>query len=151
MSQKYASSGVIFNCETSADKCVENADLIITVTTSDIPVFDGKLVKKGTTISCVGTYEPDKHEIDSMIIATADKIYCDNKEAVLSESGDILIPIKQGIISEKDICGGLGEVINGSLVGRENDDEIIVFETVGIAAQDLITSNMIYNVVCNKH
>ena len=47
-------------------------------------------------------------------------------------------------VEKEDICGGLGEVINGDISGRENDDEIIVFKTVGIAAQDLITSLMIY-------
>ena len=56
-----------------------------------------------------------------------------------------MIPIKQGLITEDDITGGLGEVINNTKVGRENDEEIIVFKTVGIAAQDLTTCAMIYN------
>lgn len=145
MTAKFASCGVSIKCAESADKCVEDADLIITVTTAENPVFDGKLVKKGATVSCVGTYEPNKHEIDPALIVRADKIFCDYKEAVLSESGDVLIPISQGLITADDICGGLGEVINGTLPGRENDDEIIVFETVGIAAQDLIASGMIYD------
>lgn len=141
---KYKSEGVTFRCAGSPDECIDDADLIVTVTTSPKPVFDGRLVKKGVTISCVGTYEPDKHEIDPVLMARADKIFCDSKEAALSESGDLLIPIRQGLMTERDVCGGLGEVINGTLPGRENDEEIIVFETVGIAAQDLITSGMIY-------
>lgn len=144
MRGKYAQSGVSFQCAENADKCVEDADLIITVTTSEKPVFDGRIVKSGATVSCVGTYEPNKHEIDPTLFVRADKIFCDSKEAVLSESGDLLIPIRQGLITENDINGGLGEVINGILPGRENDDEIIVFETVGIAAQDLVASKMIY-------
>lgn len=144
MSAKFASNGVAITCAKSSEECVRDADLIITVTTSAKPVFDGTLVKKGATVSCVGTYEPHKHEIDPALIVRADKIFCDNKDAVLSESGDILIPISQGLITEDDICGGLGEVINGTLRGRESDDEIIVFETVGIAAQDLMASGMIY-------
>ncbi len=145
MSTKFASRSVSFICAESADKCVEDADLIITATTADNPVFDSRIVKSGATISCVGTYEPDKHEVDSLLMARADKIFCDFKDAALSESGDLLIPISEGIISESDICGGLGEVINGTLPGRESDDEIIVFESVGIAAQDLTTSVMIYD------
>lgn len=147
MRVKYAGKGISLKCAETADQCVEDADLIITVTTSDKPVFDGSKVKRGATVSCVGTYQPDKHEIDPTLLMRADKIFCDSKEAALSESGDLLIPIRQGLISEKDIRGGLGEVINGTLQGRENDDEIIVFETVGIAAQDLITSGMIYEKV----
>lgn len=147
MKAKYQSFGIDFISAKSADECIEDADLIITVTTSAEPVFDGKLVKKGATVSCVGTYEPDKHEIDGELVRRADKIYCDSTDAVLSESGDLLIPLSRGLISREDICGGLGEVINGKLKGRENDDEIIVFESVGIAAQDLVTSGMIYKAV----
>lgn len=145
MKNKYADTNLIINCAKNSDECIDNADLIITATTSERPVFDGSLVKKGATISCVGTYEPNKHEIDPVLITRADKIFCDNKEAVLSESGDILIPLNQGLISLDDINGGLGEVINGSIKGRENDDEIIVFETVGIAAQDLTACSLIYS------
>ena len=93
----------------------------------------------------MGTYEPNKHEVDFTLIGRADKIYCDFVDAVLSESGDILLPIQEGIINKDDICGGLGEVINGDLKGRESDDEIIVYETVGIAAQDLVTAGMIFD------
>ncbi len=144
MRAKFAGKGVSVLHADSADECVTDADLIITVTTSETPVFDGSLVKKGATVSCVGTYEPDKHEIDPALVARADKIFCDSVDAVLSESGDLLIPLREGLITADDIRGGLGEVINGTLKGRESEDEIIVFETVGIAAQDLTTAAMIY-------
>lgn len=55
MSVKFAASSVSFRCAVSSDKCLEDADLIITVTTSEKPVFDGTLVKKGATVNCVGT------------------------------------------------------------------------------------------------
>lgn len=129
----------------SSDECIEDADLIITVTPSAVPVFDGTKVKKGATVSCVGTYEPHKHEMDPAILPRASKIICDSKEAALSETGDLLIPIREGLISEADILGSLGEVIQGVIPGRENDDEIIVYETVGVAAQDLITAKAIYD------
>lgn len=148
MRAKYESEDITFVCAETSEDCVRDADLIITVTTSETPVFDGSLVKKGTTVSCVGTYEPEKHEIDPELIKRADKIYCDNVTAVLSESGDLLIPIREGVLTEEDISGGLGEVINGDISGRESDDEIIVFETVGVAAQDLVTSAMIYEKIC---
>ncbi len=147
---KYVGQDIHFRCADSPAECIEDADLIITATTSETPVFDGSLVKKGATISCVGTYEPNKHEIDPTLVARADKIICDSKEAVLRESGDLLIPLHQGMITENDICGGLGEVINGTLSGRESEDEIIIFETVGIAAQDLVTSIMIYREMCEQ-
>ena len=128
----------------SSDDAVIDADLLVTVTPSPKPVFDGTKVKKGATISCVGTYVPDKHEMDSAVLKRASKIYCDSKEAVLEESGDILIPIHEGLITADDITGDIGNVINGTLRGRESDEEIIVYETVGVSAQDLVTAQMIY-------
>ena len=79
------------------------------------------------------------------ILTRASKIYFDSKEAVLSESGDILIPLEQGTITEEDFTGDLGNVIKGELAGRENEEEIIVFETVGVATQDLVAARTIYD------
>ena len=128
----------------SADEAVADADLVITVTTSSVPVFDGTKIKPGCTISCVGTYEPEKHELDPAVLPRASKIICDYKDAVLSESGDLLIPLADGIIKNEDIQGSLGDVIDGRIAGRENDDEIIVFESVGVASQDLVAAKLIY-------
>jgi len=129
----------------SSDEAIDDADLLITVTPSSKPVFDGTKIKKGCTISCVGAYQHHMQEMDPVILPRASKIYFDSKEAVLSESGDILIPLEQGIITEDDFTGDLGNVIKGELVGRENDDEIIVFETVGVATQDLVAAREIYD------
>lgn len=129
----------------SSDEAIDNADLLITVTPSSKPVFDGTKVKKGATVSCVGAYQHHMQEMDPAILPRASKIYFDSQEAVLSESGDILIPLEKGIITENDFTGNLGDVINGNLVGRENDDEIIVYETVGVATQDLVTAKVIYD------
>lgn len=129
---------------TSSDEAIDNADLLITVTPSTKPVFDATKVKAGCTVSCVGAYQHHMQEMDPVILNLASKIYFDSKEAVLSESGDILIPLAEGTITEKDFTGDIGNVIKGELVGRESDDEIIVFETVGMGAQDLMAANAIY-------
>ena len=129
----------------SSDEAIEDADLIVTVTPSSKPVFDGSKVKKGATVSCVGSYQPHMQEMDPVILTRASKIIFDSKDAVLSEAGDILIPLGDGTITEKDFTGDLGEILLGKIKGRENDDEIIVFKTVGIAAQDLVTAKKIYD------
>lgn len=128
----------------TSDEAVDNADLLITVTPSSKPVFDGTKVKKGATVSCVGAYQHHMQEMDPRILTRASKIYFDSEEAVLSESGDILIPLEEGTITKEDFTGDLGDVINGNLVGRENEEEIIVFETVGVATQDLVAARTIY-------
>lgn len=132
----------IIAVETSAE-AIEKADLIITVTSATSPVFDGRLVKNGATISCVGSYQPQMQELDPVVLTRGTKLYFDSEEAVLSESGDILIPLAEGLISKEDFTGDLGEVLLGNCVGRENDDEIIVFKTVGIGTQDLVTAKAI--------
>ena len=128
----------------SSDEAVEGADLLITVTPSSKPVFDGTKVKAGATVSCVGAYQHHMQEMDPCILTRASKIYFDSEEAVLSESGDILIPLEEGIITKDDFTGDLGDVIRGKITGRENDEEIIVFETVGVATQDLVAAKEIY-------
>ena len=145
MSQKLASYNVKLVPAASSDEAVKDADLLITVTPSLKPVFDGKMAKPGATVSCVGSFAPNMQEMSPEVLSRAAKIYFDSKEAVLSEAGDILIPLKDGIITESDFTGDLGDVILGNVTGRENDEEIIVYKTVGIGAQDLVTSKRIYD------
>ena len=128
----------------SSDDAIENADIIVTVTPSSKPVFDGTKVKKGATVSCVGAYQHHMQEMDPAILPRASKICFDSEEAVLSESGDILIPLEEGIITKDDFTGDIGDVLLGKVVGRENDDEIIVYENVGIGVLDLMTARAIY-------
>ena len=144
MQKELASYGAEIVPAKSSDEAIEDADLVITVTTSTVPVFDGTKIKPGCTISCVGTYEPEKRELDPAVLPRASKIICDYKDAVLSESGDLLIPLADGTIKDSDIQGSLGDVLDGRIKGRESDDEIIVFESVGIASQDLVAARMIY-------
>ena len=82
--------------------------------------------------------------IRSQSFTKASKIYFDSKEAVLSEAGDITIPLKEGIISESDFTGDIGDVLLGNVVGRENNDEIIIYKNVGIGVLDLMTARAIY-------
>ena len=128
----------------TSDEAISDADLIITVTPASSPVFDGSKVKAGATVSCVGSYQPHMQEMDPVILERASKIYFDSEEAVLSEAGDILIPLADGTITKDDFTGDIGEVLMGTVGGRENDEEIIVFKTVGIGAQDLVTAQKIY-------
>lgn len=144
MQKELSSYGARIIAVSSSDEAVEDADLLVTVTPSIKPVFDGNKIKQGATISCVGSYQPHMQEMDPAVLPRASKIYFDSEEAVLSEAGDILIPLENGIITKKDFTGDLGDVLLGRIVGRENDDEIIIFETVGVAAQDLVTAKVIY-------
>lgn len=145
MNQELDGYGAHILAAESSDDAVEDADLLICATPSSTPVFDGNRVKDGATLSCVGSYQPHMQEMDPVILTRASGIYFDSREAVLSEAGDILIPLETGVITEDDFTGDLGDVLLGNVEGRRADDEIIVFKTVGIGTQDLVTAKKIYD------
>lgn len=125
-------------------EAIDDADIITTVTTSKKPVFNGELVKEGTHINAVGAYRPDMQEIDDILIRKANKILVDSKEAVLAEAGDFIIPINEKLITEEAIHGEVGECLLERIAGRVKEEEITLFKTVGMAAQDLVIAERIY-------
>ena len=128
----------------SSDAAVDNADIITTVTTSKKPVFDANKVKKNVHINGVGSYTPEMVEIPGDILVKANKIYVDTRDGAINESGDLITPIKDGLITIEKINGELGEVINGLIKGRESDDEMTFFKTTGSAVLDLVAAQKIY-------
>lgn len=122
-------------------QAVQFADIICTATTSEIPVFEDGDVKKGTHINAVGAYTPDMHEIPLDTVVRS-KLVIDHKPASLTEAGDILIPMKEGLISEDHIFAELGEIAARIKPGRESQDEITIFKSVGVAIQDVAAANL---------
>jgi ornithine cyclodeaminase len=72
------------------------------------------------------------------------KVICDQRQACLNEAGDIQIPVEEGVYHSDDIHGDLGSVINGKITGRENDEEITLFKSVGLAIQDISCASLVY-------
>ena len=124
---------------------VDGADLVTLVTVSGTPVCSAEYFKPGCTISAVGAYTYDMQELDPAVFDKCGKIYFDSVDAVLSESGDILRPLDEGTLTKDQFTGDIGEFILGRIPGRESDDEIIVFENVGIGALDLMTAAKVYD------
>ena len=151
MSEKFSKkfNVKIFAAE-SSDAAVDNADIITTVTTSKKPVFDANKVKKNVHINGVGSYTPEMIEIPGEILVKANKIYVDTRDGAVNESGDLITPIKNGLINKEKINGELGEVINGLIKGRENDDEMTFFKTTGSAVLDLVAAQKIYEMAKAK-
>jgi ornithine cyclodeaminase len=144
MQNELADFGAEIIADAGVEKVLPLADVITAVTTSKRPVFDGRLVKEGAHVNGVGAYTPDMQEIDEYLVKRADRVYVDSKEAVLSEAGDFIIPMKNGAIDSGRINGELGEVISGKIPGRQSEKEITLFKTVGIAVQDVVTAHKIY-------
>lgn len=143
--EELASYGAdIIACEDS-NAAVDGADLVTLVTVSGTPVCSAEYFKPGCTISAVGAYTYDMQELDPAVFDKCGKIYFDSVDAVLSESGDILRPLDEGTLTKDQFTGDIGEYILGRIPGRESDDEIIVFENVGIGALDLMTAAKVYD------
>lgn len=125
----------------SAREAVENADIICTATTSLRPVFQDKDLRTGTHISAVGSYRADMQEVPSETLQRA-SVFVDSRSAALEEAGDLIQPLQARLFDESHICGELGEVITGRVPGRQSQDEITYFKSVGIAAQDAMAAQV---------
>ncbi|MCJ8011838.1 ornithine cyclodeaminase family protein [Paenibacillus sp. KQZ6P-2] len=144
MQQEFAHFNTRIIAVEDGNEAVKDADIITTVTTSRRPVFDGTLVKKGVHVNGVGAYTPEMQELPETIVQQADKVIFDTKEGVLAEAGDFIIPMQKGIVSEEDFEGDLGQVILGEVKGRETEQEITLFKSVGTAVLDVVTAHQIY-------
>ncbi|MHA1975654.1 MAG: ornithine cyclodeaminase family protein [Candidatus Hodarchaeales archaeon] len=128
----------------SAEELIKNSEIILTATTSALPIFHGKWIQPGSHISGIGSHSPGTRELDSETILRS-KVVCDQVSACLTEAGDIIIPITEGIVTKEHIYGELGEIITGKKVGRENDQEITLFKSVGLAIQDAATAKLVFD------
>ncbi|MEM1943663.1 MAG: ornithine cyclodeaminase family protein [Candidatus Caldarchaeum sp.] len=123
----------------SAEELVRTSDVVITVTTSRTPVVMDEWVREGVHISAIGGYTPEMVEIDPKLTAKS-KLVVDSREAVMEEAGDILEPIRLGLMTSEKIHAEIGEVVAGLKAGREDDREITLFKSVGLAVQDAAVS-----------
>lgn len=126
----------------SLEASVAVSDVIITATPATSPMIKKEWLKKGTHISCVGADMPGKEEIDPQIFTDARVVVDDLKQCM--HIGEIEIPVKEGYLKTEDILGEIGELVNGTLEGRVNDEEITVFDATGTALLDLITAQLAF-------
>lgn len=135
--------GINVGSEDSIERIVRESDVIVTASTSKTPIFDGNLVMKGTHINAVGSFRSDARELDDSTVSRS-KLVVDSLEAALEEAGDITIPLKSGTIQRDHIYAELGQVVAGLKPGREDEDEITVFKSVGLGIQDAATARLVY-------
>jgi ornithine cyclodeaminase/alanine dehydrogenase-like protein (mu-crystallin family) len=118
------------------------ADVICTATTSSSPVFNDADIRPGTHINAVGAYTPEMQEIPIETVLRA-RVVIDHHESSLAEAGDLLIPLRQGRMTEGHIYAELGEIASGRKAGRETRAEITLFKSVGVAVQDVAAAGAV--------
>jgi ornithine cyclodeaminase/alanine dehydrogenase-like protein (mu-crystallin family) len=129
------------DAEVAGPDAVAGADLVCTCTTSPEPVFDGSLLRPGTHVNAVGAFTPNTRELDDDVARRGSWVV-ETRQAALSEAGDVLIPIEQGLMSPEDIVD-LSQVIRGESV-RLTPEDITVFKSVGVAFEDLAVASAAY-------
>lgn len=129
---------------TSDTSLLNEVDIICTATNSTAPLFKKEELKKGVHINAIGSFQPHMQELDPSILRDA-KVYVDQIESCLKESGDFIKPLAEGIFQKSKIIGEIGEYCLNKIAGRESENEITVFKSVGIAIQDYTVATDIYN------
>ncbi len=128
--------GIPVHIASTPAEAARPADVICTATTSSVPVFGDAHVRPGTHINAVGAYTPEMREVPTETVLRA-RVVIDHRTASLAEAGDLLIPIREGRMTEEHIWAELGEIVAGRKAGRLSPDEVTLFKSVGVAVQDV--------------
>ena len=118
---------------------LQRADIISTATLSKAPLLDGNHLRPGQHLDLVGAYKKDMREADDKCIELS-SVFVDTFQGGLKESGDIVIPLQKGILSRSEVRADLCDLCSGRHPGRENEEEITLFKSVGHASEDLVAA-----------
>jgi len=126
----------------SGEEAVRDADIVVTATTSREPVIRRGWLGDEVHVSAIGSFYPDHRELDTETVREA-KVVVDSREAALAEAGDLIIPLKEGAITEDHIHAELGDLVLGRRESRVEGDGLTVFKSVGLAIQDSSVASLV--------
>jgi ornithine cyclodeaminase len=121
----------------SPQDAVQGSDVVVTITTSATPVFDGEWLERGAHVTAAGSNSLLRQEIDEATVRKASPVVVDSRPSAIKEAGDLLPALEKGRLHAGALVE-LGEVIAGTRAGRTRADQITLFESQGMAMQDLI-------------
>jgi alanine dehydrogenase len=125
----------------SAEEALAGADLVVLATSSRTPVVRSEWVADGAHICAVGACRPDQREMEGALVARA-RVVVDSRTGALSESGDILLAISEGLFDGGHIAGELGEVAAGRIEGRQTAGQVTLFKSLGMAVEDIAAAHL---------
>ena len=126
----------------TARKAVNGADLVCAVSAAAKPIIEGRWLSPGCHLNLVGAHSPKTREADGETMARS-RIFTEITKFAMAESGEILMAINEGHITETDLCGEIGAVIDSQTEGRRSKNEITLYLSLGNTAQDLAAANLI--------
>jgi ornithine cyclodeaminase len=141
-----AASGIEVDMADDLEAAVRAADIVSCATLASEPLIHGAWLKAGTHVDLVGGFTPKMREADDRVIKRA-RVYVDTRAGALKEAGDVVDPIKRGIIKKDDIQGELSELCRRTVKGRRRATEITLFKSVGNAIEDLAAAMLVWRLV----
>lgn len=133
----------------SGEECVADADVVITMTSANRPVLEGEWLSAGTHINAAGANHWMRRELDGNAVRRSSVIVADEIEQAKMECGDLIYPAELGSIRWEQVRS-LADVVGGSAPGRNSDDDITLFESQGLAVQDITTGIRVYKLALEK-
>jgi ornithine cyclodeaminase/alanine dehydrogenase-like protein (mu-crystallin family) len=118
----------------SARDALDGADIVVTITTSPVPVVEGAWLAPGMHVNALGQHAPAARELDSAAVVRS-RVFVDAREQALAEKGELLIPLAAGEIDQHHVRGELGEVVAQRVPGRISDEEVTLFCSGGTALE----------------
>ena len=134
--------GFEIRASTDLEKVVRGADVVVTVTPARGPIVEDAWISEGTHIAALGADKEGDQELDPKIL-TRSRTFVDDIRQCRTD-GEINVPLKEGVISEGDVVGEIGQVVAGKLEGRTSEGDITVFDSTGFALQDSATVPLEY-------
>lgn len=135
--------GINMEIKSKIYECVRNADIIVTTTPSRKPLVKYEWIKPGAHVNAIGADARGKEELDPELLKKAKIIIDDWQQA--SHSGEINVPLSKRIIRKINIYATLGEVVSGYKKGRIDSKEITIFDSTGLAIQDIAVADLVYH------
>jgi ornithine cyclodeaminase len=126
----------------SVAAAIADADIVCAVTSSPTPILFGRDVRSGTHVNLVGSSFPDRAEADTELVVKS-RYLVDYRESALAQAGEFLKAKAEGTVNDGHIVAEIGQVLAGNVTGRVHAEEITVYKSLGIAAQDLAAASFV--------
>ena len=136
-------AGVPLRATATSEEAVRGADLVVLATSSPTPVVEVSWIAPGSHIVSVGACRPDQREMSPELVSRA-RVFVDSRAAALVESGDVVMGIAEKRFGPDHLAGELGELVLGRVRGRQADDEITIFKSLGMAVEDVAAADLVF-------
>lgn len=135
--------GIVTEANLTCAAAVADADIVCTTTSAAEPILFGSDLSEGQHLNLVGSAIPTTAEVDDEAVARG-RFFVDSREAALAAAGELLSAIERGAVDESHIAGEIGEVADGRVTGRRSREEVTLYKSLGISAQDLAAAHYLW-------